>query len=77
MTHKKREDPFHTKTNKKNKTSNKTANKGFGLELEKWGLQTPRTMAESRLNSNRVRGEGKVAGGNVENKERLKIARFL
>lgn len=32
-------------------------------------------MAESRLNSNRVRGEGKVVGGN--NNEKLKIARFL
>ena len=32
MTHKKREDPsFKTQTNKKNKTTNKTANKGLGF----------------------------------------------
>jgi hypothetical protein len=33
MTHKKKIDPFDTKTNKKNKTSNKTANKAFGMEF--------------------------------------------
>lgn len=50
MTQKKKDDLFpHTKTNKKNKTLNKTANKGLGFEIEKWGLMTPRTMAESRL----------------------------
>ncbi len=40
---------MNTKTNKKNKTTNKTATKGI-VEMEKWGLLTPRTMAESRLN---------------------------
>ena len=56
MTQKKRNDPsFNTKTNKKNRTSNKTANKGLGLfEIEKWGLLTPRTMAESRLNKGKT-----------------------
>lgn len=69
MTHKKRDEPsFNTKTNKKNKTSNKTANKGLGFEIEKWGLLTPRTMAESRLNK----------GKNPRlNQSKLKIERFL
>ena len=69
MTHKKRDElSFNTKTNKKNKTSNKTAHKGLGYEIEKWGLLTPRTMAESRLNK----------GKNPHlNQSKLKIDRFL
>lgn len=46
MTNKKRDDGFNTKTNKKNRTSNKTATKVFaGFDYEKLGLLTPRTMA--------------------------------
>lgn len=61
MTHKKKGDTINN-TNKKNRTSNKTNNKI--LEYEKWGLLTPRTMAESRLN--------KVKNSNI-NTSKLKI----
>ena len=60
MTHKKKQGT-NFKTNKKNKTSNK------GLDLQKMGLLTPRTMAESRMN--------KTNNAKFDS-SRLKIERF-